>query len=40
METYNLVTEWFFQSPIERVWEEAADMQSHPACGLNKEEHL
>lgn len=30
MEMYHFVTEWFFQAPIKRVWEEITDIESWP----------
>ena len=30
MEMYHLVTKWFFQTPIERVWEEIIDIEAWP----------
>ena len=30
MELYYFVTDWFFQAPIERVWEELIDVRSWP----------
>ncbi len=30
MEIYHLVTKWFFQAPMERVWEELMDVKSWP----------
>ncbi len=30
MEMYQFVTKWFFQVPVERVWEEAANMEAYP----------
>lgn len=31
MERYHFVTNWFFQAPIERVWEEIVDIPSWPS---------
>ena len=31
MEMYHFVTNWFFQTPIESVWEELIDLKSWPA---------
>ena len=31
MEVYHFVTKWFFQAAPERVWEEAANMESYPS---------
>jgi len=31
MERYHFVTKWFFQAPIERVWEEIVDVPSWPS---------
>jgi len=31
MERYHFVTKWFFQAPIERVWEEIVDIPSWPS---------
>ena len=30
MEMYHFVTKWFFQAPIERVWEEIIDVETWP----------
>lgn len=30
MKIFNFVTEWFFQAPIEKVWEQIADVKSYP----------
>ena len=30
MEMYHFVTKWFFQAPIERVWEEIIDVEAYP----------
>jgi uncharacterized protein YndB with AHSA1/START domain len=30
MEMYHFVTKWFFQAPLERVWEEIIDVESWP----------
>lgn len=30
MEMYHFVTKWFFRAPIERVWEETANMEAYP----------
>jgi len=30
MEMYHFVTNWFFQAPIQRVWEELIDVESWP----------
>lgn len=30
METYHFVTKWFFQTPMERVWEEIIDVEAYP----------
>lgn len=30
MKMYHLVTKWFFQAPIEKVWDEIADLNSWP----------
>jgi uncharacterized protein YndB with AHSA1/START domain len=30
METYHLITNWYFEAPIERVWEELTDVRSWP----------
>lgn len=30
METYHFVTNWHFQAPIERVWEELVDVKAWP----------
>jgi hypothetical protein len=31
MYVHNFCTEWFFQAPIDQVWEQIADMASYPA---------
>ena len=31
METYHFVTEWFFRVPVDRVFEETADIEAYPA---------
>ncbi len=30
MEMYHFVTKWFFQAPIERIWEEIIDVEAYP----------
>jgi uncharacterized protein YndB with AHSA1/START domain len=30
MQIYNFCTDWFFQAPIEQVWEQITDMKSYP----------
>ena len=33
MEMYHFITNWFFQTPIEGVWEELIELKSWPAWG-------
>jgi uncharacterized protein YndB with AHSA1/START domain len=35
MEMYHFVTEWFFAVPIERVWEETANIEAYPTWWKN-----
>ena len=35
MEMYHFVTKWFFQVPIERVWEETANIEAYPSWWKN-----
>ncbi len=30
MEMYHFVTKWFFQAPVEKVWEKIVDLESYP----------
>jgi hypothetical protein len=35
MEMYHFVTKWFFQAPVERVWQEILNMESWPSWWKN-----
>lgn len=35
MEMYHFVTKWFFTVPVERVWEETANIEAYPTWWKN-----
>lgn len=35
MVMYHFITKWFFQAPVERVWDEAANMKAYPEWWRN-----
>lgn len=35
MEMYHFVTKWFFNVPIERIWDETANIEAYPAWWKN-----
>ena len=35
MEMYHFVTKWFFHAPIERVWDEASNLEEYPSLWPN-----